>query len=209
MKLNTKEHWDTIYTTKQPNEVSWTEEVPTASLAFIHKLNVSKNASIIDIGGGDSRLVDNLLAEGYTNISVLDISEAAILRAKKRLGTNAEKVKWIISDILDFNPSSKYDVWHDRAAFHFQTDTNKIESYLNIVKNVVSGVVIISTFSVDGPTKCSGLEIKQYDEIGMKKQFEKANFKNIECKREDHITPSGAVQNFIFCSFILLPIEGS
>ena len=202
MEINTKDHWDAIYKTKQSNEVSWTQEVPTVSLEFIHKFKIPKNASIIDIGGGDSKLVDVLLAEGYTNISVLDISEAAILRAKNRVGSDSIKVKWIVTDILDFSPTEKYDVWHDRAAFHFQTDPDKIERYLNIVKHAVNGLVIIGTFSVDGPQKCSGLAIKQYDENGMKEKFEKADFENIECKREDHITPSGAVQNFVFCSFM-------
>lgn len=202
MKENLKEHWETIYKTKQPNEVSWTQEVPTISLEFIKKYNIPKSAKIIDIGGGDSKLVDFLLKEGYNNISVLDISEAAILRAKERLGEDANKVKWIVSDILDFKPIEKYDLWHDRAAFHFQTDSDKIERYLNIVRNAVDGMVIIGTFSVDGPQKCSGLEIRQYDEDGMKEKFEKSDFENVECKREDHITPAGAVQNFVFCSFL-------
>lgn len=202
MKENLKEHWETIYKTKQANEVSWTQEVPAVSLGFIHKFNIPRTARIIDIGGGDSKLVDFLLAEGYDNVSVLDISEAAIRRAKERLGKDADKVKWIISDILDFQPVEKYDLWHDRAAFHFQTDPDKIEKYLKIVKNAVDGMVIIGTFSVDGPKKCSGLEIRQYDEDGMKEKFEKSDFKIVECKREDHITPAGAVQNFIFCSFM-------
>ena len=202
MEINTKNHWDTIYNTKQSNEVSWTQDVPTVSLEFIRKLKILKDASIIDIGGGDSKLVDFLLKEGYSNISVLDISDAAILRAKNRLGKDSHKVKWIVTDILDFTPTEKYDVWHDRAAFHFQTDSDKIEKYLNIVKHAVNGLVIVGTFSVDRPKKCSGLEIKQYDENGMKEKFEKANFENIECKREDHITPAGAIQNFVFCSFM-------
>jgi trans-aconitate methyltransferase len=202
MNTNIKEHWDTIYQTKQPNEVSWTQEVPAVSLEFIHKFSIPKTAKIIDIGGGDSKLVDFLLAEGYSNVSVLDISESAILRAKERLGRDANKVKWIVCDILDFRPKEKYDVWHDRAAFHFQTDTAQIEKYLQIVKKSVDGLVIVGTFSVDGPFKCSGLEIKQYDEMGMKEKFETSGFQNLACKREDHITPSGAVQNFVFCSFM-------
>lgn len=201
MEQNLKQHWDHIYQTKQPNEVSWTEEVPTASLEFIHKFNPVKSAKLIDIGGGDSKLVDNLIEEGYTNLTVLDISESAIERAKKRLGEKANKVTWIVNDILDFKPNEKYDVWHDRAAFHFQTDKDKVNQYLNIVKNAVTGKVIVGTFSVDGPKKCSGLDVQQYDEDSMKGQFESASFKNIECKREDHITPAGAVQNFVFCSF--------
>lgn len=202
MNNHLKEHWETIYQTKQPNEVSWTQEVPTVSLEFIHQFKISKTANIIDIGGGDSKLVDFLLKEGYTNVSVLDISAAAIERAKDRLGLEATKVTWIVCDILDFHPTIKYDLWHDRAAFHFQTDPHQIHQYLQIVKEAVDGMVIIGTFSPDGPTKCSGLEIKQYDENGMKEKFESDSFKNIECKREDHITPAGVVQNFVFCSFL-------
>ncbi|MEI7628629.1 MAG: class I SAM-dependent methyltransferase [Bacteroidota bacterium] len=202
MDNHLKEHWDTIYKTKQPNEVSWTQEVPVVSLEFVHQFKIPKIAKIIDIGGGDSKLVDFLLKEGYTNVSVLDISEAAIERAKERLGIDASKVTWILCDILDFHPTIKYDIWHDRAAFHFQTDHKDINQYLQIVKDAVDGMVIIGTFSPDGPKKCSGLEIKQYDENGMKEMFENNSFKNIECKREDHITPTGIVQNFVFCSFM-------
>lgn len=202
MNESLKNHWENIYKTKQANDVSWTQDIPTISLEFIHQLNVPKSARIIDIGGGDSNLVDFLLSEGFSDITVLDISESAMIRAQKRLGLNAEKVKWIVSDILDFHPTVKYDLWHDRAAFHFQTDSNQINSYLDIVKNAVDGMVIIGTFSVDGPKKCSGLDIKQYDEVGMKEKFTTAQFKNVACKRDDHITPKGIIQNFVFCSFV-------
>ena len=202
MEKDLKSHWETIYQTKTPEQVSWTQETPSISLDFIHQFKIPHDARIIDIGGGDSKLVDCLLTEGYTDVTVLDISEAAIERAKKRLGASAVKVKWIVTDILDFKPDRKYDLWHDRAAFHFQTDPEKIKQYLDIVKSAADGMVIIGTFSVDGPTKCSGLEIKQYDEPGMKAIFERSSFKNIECKREDHITPAGGVQNFVFCSFL-------
>lgn len=201
MQAQIKNHWENIYNTKQPNQVSWTQEVPTISINFVKQLQIPKNASIIDVGGGDSKFVDYLLAEGYTNISVLDISEAAINRAKSRLGEKAINVNWIVGDILDFNPTGHYDLWHDRAAFHFQTDISSISKYIEIVKKACSDKIVIGTFSVDGPTKCSGLEIKQYEETSLKSEFENAQFKNIECKREDHITPSGSVQNFIFCAF--------
>lgn len=201
MQVQIKNHWEHIYNTKQPNQVSWTQEVPTISINFVKQLQIPKNASIIDVGGGDSKFVDYLLAEGYTNISVLDISEAAINRAKSRLGEKAINVNWIVGDILDFNPTGHYDLWHDRAAFHFQTDISSISKYIEIVKKACSDKIVIGTFSVDGPTKCSGLEIKQYEETSLKSEFENTQFKNIECKREDHITPSGSVQNFIFCAF--------
>ena len=201
MNTSIKEHWENIYTTKQPNDVSWTQQVPTTSLEFIHAYNIPKTAKIIDIGGGDSKLVDYLLMDGYKNISVLDISSAAINRAKKRLGDRATEVKWIVSDILDFQPTEKYDVWHDRAAFHFQTEPNKIDSYLKILHTAVDGIVIIGTFSIDGTKKCSGLVVKQYEEKSMIELFEQHCFKNISCKSEDHVTPAGATQNFIICSF--------
>lgn len=201
MNAEIKKHWETIYQTKQPNEVSWTEEKPSVSLDLIHSFNASKSAKIIDIGGGDSKLADYLLAEGYTDISVLDISEAAIDRAKKRLGNKAKQITWIVQDVLDFKPKEQYTIWHDRAAFHFQTEEKTINSYLNLVSNAVSGNVIVGTFSTDGPTKCSGLDVKQYDEKGMKSRFESKAFKNILCKRENHMTPMGAIQNFVFCLF--------
>lgn len=201
MQVQIKNHWEHIYNTKQPNQVSWTQEVPIISINFVKQLQVPKNASIIDVGGGDSKFVDYLLAEGYINISVLDISQAAINRAKARLGDKAINVNWIVGDILAFNPTCRYDLWHDRAAFHFQTDISSISKYIEIVNKACSDKIVIGTFSVDGPTKCSGLEIKQYEETSLKNEFENAQFKNIECKREDHITPSGSVQNFIFCAF--------
>ena len=201
MNAEIKKHWETIYLTKQPNEVSWTEEKPSVSLDLIHSFNLSKSAKIIDIGGGDSKLVDYLLAEGYSDLSVLDISEAAIDRAKKRLGNRAKQITWIVQDVLDFKPKEQYAIWHDRAAFHFQTEEKTINSYLNLVSKAVSGNVIVGTFSTDGPTKCSGLDVKQYDEIGMKSRFESRAFKNILCKRENHLTPMGAIQNFVFCLF--------
>lgn len=202
MVTDFKHHWETIYQTKRPDQVSWTQEVPVTSLHFIHQFSIPKDAKIIDIGGGDSKLVDYLLKEGYTHLSVLDISAAAIERAKERLGTDAEKVNWIVSDILDFHPTEKYDVWHDRAAFHFQTNAQSIRQYLDIVKQAVDGMVIVGTFSTEGPKKCSGLDIQQYDEDSMKQTFEHNAFRNVECKREDHITPAGVIQNFVFCSFM-------
>jgi cyclopropane fatty-acyl-phospholipid synthase-like methyltransferase len=196
-----KDHWETIYKTKQSNEVSWTQEKPAQSLEFIKKFNLPKTARIIDIGGGDSKLVDFLLIEGYNNLTVLDISEAAILRAKERLSNFTNKVNWIVCDILDFEPTEKYDLWHDRAAFHFQIEKDKIQKYLYIANKAITGKAIIGAFSPEGPQKCSGLDIKQYDEKGMTELFNKYQFENLECKREDHMTPFGTSQNFIFCSF--------
>jgi ubiquinone/menaquinone biosynthesis C-methylase UbiE len=196
-----REHWNKIYTEKQPHEVSWTQAVPQISLDLIHAHAIPKGARIIDVGGGDSTLVDHLLAEGYTDITVLDISQASIDRAKERLGKDADRVRWIVTDILDFQPEEPFDLWHDRAAFHFQTSPEAIDAYMKILQRAVRGMVIIGTFSTEGPSKCSGLEVKQYNEGSMKALLEQAGFRNTECRREDHLTPSGSVQNFIFCGF--------
>lgn len=183
-----------------PNEVSWTEEKPETSLDFIQSFSVDKTAKIIDIGGGESKLVDFLLEEGYENITVLDISQNALNRAKKRLGKNAEKVTWIVSDITDFNPEESYDVWHDRAVFHFLTEEKDIKIYQKLVEKAVNHFMVIGTFSTNGPLKCSGLEIKQNDETSLIFTFEK-NFEKINCLTTDHKTPFETIQNFIFCSF--------
>ena len=206
MNTSNKNHWETIYTTKQPHEVSWTQKIPSISMEFIESMKIAKTASIIDVGGGDSKLVDVLIEKGFTDITVLDISAAAIERAKKRLGTKANLVNWVISDILEFKTNKRFDVWHDRAAFHFQTEETSIQQYIELVKNLANDKIIVGTFSVDGPKKCSGLEVKQYEEKTMKSLFEENNFKNIECKRENHITPSGNIQNFVFCSFHKLAV---
>ena len=195
-----KNHWENIYETKTPNEVSWTEEKPETSLDFIQSFSVDKTAKIIDIGGGESKLVDFLLEEGYENITVLDISQNALNRAKKRLGKNAEKVTWIVSDITDFNPEESYDVWHDRAVFHFLTEEKDIKIYQKLVEKVVNNFMVIGTFSTNGPLKCSGLEIKQNDEPSLVSTFEK-NFEKINCLTTAHKTPFETIQNFIFCSF--------
>ncbi|CAN5515845.1 class I SAM-dependent methyltransferase [soil metagenome] len=197
-----KKHWETIYQTKKSSEVSWTQEIPKTSLDFIHSFELSKNAKIIDVGGGDSKLVDFLLEEGFENITVLDISSEAIKKSKKRLGKNAAKVKWIESDILEFKTDEKYEVWHDRAAFHFLTTSKAIKKYFSNTKNMVkeNGFVTIGTFSTEGPKKCSGLEIKQYDEELLSKQLENG-FEKIRCIQENHKTPFKTIQNFLFCSF--------
>jgi SAM-dependent methyltransferase len=196
-ELNQKEHWEDIYDTKALNEVSWYEPTPEISLQLIENLSISKSAKIIDIGGGDSFLVDNLLALGYQNITVLDISKNAIQRAKKQLGTQAKNVKWIVADAANFNPTEMYDLWHDRAAFHFLTQKPEIENY---VKTAENGFLIIGTFAKDGPEKCSGIEIKQYSKKDLTNRFE-TSFKKLNCQEIAHKTPFGTTQNFVFCSF--------
>ena len=198
--MNRKNHWEAVYETKQPNEVSWTQEKPETSLDFIREIHLEKSSKIIDIGGGDSKLVDFLLDEGYENITVLDISANALERAKKRLGKKSEKVNWIVSDISEFEPETTYDIWHDRATFHFLTTEEQVEKYVEITGKWVTGFLIIGTFSEIGPKKCSGLDIKQYSKSELEKQFSN-RFKKSKCKTENHITPFGTKQNFTFCVF--------
>lgn len=200
MEQSRKKHWETVYETKNPDQVSWTQEVPKTSLEFIHSFGLGKQAKIIDIGGGDSKLVDFLIEAGFQNISVLDISTAAIEKAKKRLGNKADKVNWIVSDITAFEPSETYEVWHDRAAFHFLTTKPEIEKYLETALKSVTGYLIMGTFSENGPNKCSGLDIKQYSENTLTAQFNNS-FEKLNCVIEDHITPFDTTQNFLFCSF--------
>jgi SAM-dependent methyltransferase len=200
MEKNLKEHWETVYSTKTPQEVSWTQEKPAIALDFISSFKLDKSASIIDIGGGDSLLVDFLLDLGYTNISVLDISAHAFERAKVRLGERASLVQWIVSDINDFQPEITYDLWHDRAAFHFLTTPSDIRRYASLVSNHAKNLVI-GTFSKDGPLKCSGLEITQYDEKELDELFGSHGFELKTTKREDHQTPFASTQNFVFASF--------
>lgn len=195
-----KSHWEHIYDVKTPEEVSWTQEKPETSLNFIHSFGIDKTAKIIDIGGGDSKLVDFLLEEGYENVSVLDISANALERAKNRLGNKAEKVTWIVADITEFEPTEQYDIWHDRAVFHFLTEENDIKKYQDLVAKAVKEKMVIGTFSTNGPLKCSGLEIKQNDETSLTSTF-KNNFEKIDCFTIDHKTPFDTIQNFIFCSF--------
>ncbi|MEE1897379.1 class I SAM-dependent methyltransferase [Flavobacterium rakeshii] len=201
-EFDRKKHWENIYTTKQLNEVSWYQLNPETALSYVQKFNLPKNSKIIDIGGGDSFFADALLESGYTNITVLDISEASLERAKERLGDNAGKVNWIVSDITEFNPAEKYDFWFDRAAFHFLTSDNDVANYIsNAVKAIAdNGIAVIGTFSENGPLKCSGIEIKQYSKEGLASSFE-PYFDTVECINLDHKTPFDTVQNFTFCSF--------
>src|SRR5690606_34949212 len=197
-----KKHWENIYETKTLKEVSWFQPTPETSLDFIQKMNLPKDAAIIDIGGGDSFLVDHLLNLEFSNISILDISEKAIERAQKRFGTKANLVKWIVSDITEFKPKEKYDFWHDRAAFHFLTNPKDMRKYVEIAEKSINqnGLLFIGTFSENGPKKCSGIEIKQYSEESLKAIFQNS-FVPIESFTIDHKTPFDTIQNFLFYGF--------
>lgn len=197
---NYKNHWENVYETKNPDDVSWTQKIPQTSLDLIEEAAKGKSSKIIDIGGGDSNLTDFLLEKGFENISVLDISAKALEKAKERLGSQAENVDWIATNITEFEPQIMYGIWHDRAAFHFLTTEEEIKKYAEIVKNAVSDTLIIGTFSVNGPQKCSGLPIVQYNEDDLKSIFSES-FELVKSFTENHITPFNTVQNFIFCQF--------
>lgn len=200
--FNTKEHWENIYKTKQLNQVSWYQPKPETSIEIFNSFNFPKTANIIDVGAGDSFFVDFLLDNNFVNITVLDISENAINRAKKRLGNRSKKVKWIIANSATFKSSESYDFWHDRAAFHFLTKVEEISSYIkNLNKNLnISGKLVIGTFSENGPQMCSGIKVTRYSEKKMTETFQNY-FKKIECLIIEHKTPFNTIQNFIFCSF--------
>ncbi|MEO8150445.1 MAG: class I SAM-dependent methyltransferase [Bacteroidia bacterium] len=202
MQTDRKEHWEKVFATKKETEVSWFQEYPKTSVEFLELFNLPLTANIIDVGGGDSHFVDALLEKGFQNIFVLDISANAIERAKKRLGEKAKNVNWIVSDITEFQPTVKFDFWHDRAAFHFLTSDEQVNKYVSIAEQAINpdGYLILGTFSEKGPTKCSGLEIKQYTEASMSSRFEKS-FERIKCIEENHVTPFNTIQNFLFCSF--------
>jgi len=197
-----KKHWENIYKTKQPAELSWTEQVPKTSLAFIHSFHLPKTARIIDVGGGDAKLVDFLLGENFQDITVLDISGEALHRARQRLGSNAAKVKWIEEDILEFEPDTTFDLWHDRATFHFLGTSEQTTKYLSIARKSVkqAGYCVIGTFSEEGPEKCSGLPVRRYNDQTLADELS-TGFDKLNCVTEDHITPFHTKQNFLFCSF--------
>ncbi|WP_439585915.1 class I SAM-dependent methyltransferase [Dyadobacter bucti] len=204
MKDNLKAHWENIYGTSSPEQLSWTEQKPAHSLALIQDTNTAKDSAIIDIGGGDSLLVDYLLLEGYSDITVLDISAKAIEKAQKRLGAKSEQVTWLVVDILDFTPERQYAIWHDRAVFHFLITAEQKAQYKRIAENAVAkGHMILGTFSLSGPQKCSGLPVSQYDMTALADVF-KDSFAVQTHYYATHITPFQTNQDFLFADFIII-----
>lgn len=195
-----KKHWENVFETKDTTKVSWYQPVPETSLNLIEKLNLPKTTRIIDIGSGDSFLADFLLDKEYSEITLLDISENALETVKKRLGEKAGSITFLAADVTDFYSAKSFEIWHDRAVFHFLTDEHEIRSYVKNVsqKLVTGGYLILGTFSNNGPDMCSGLHVQQYSEKQITETF-KNGFKKIECFTENHQTPSGASQNFLFC----------
>lgn len=198
--MDLKDHWDGVYKTKEPHQVSWTQAVPEISLKFLSKFSLPKSAKIIDVGGGDSKLVDHLLDLGYTDITVLDISEQALQRAKRRLGVRSNQINWVVSNVVDFKPEYNFAWWHDRATFHFLTEKSEIEKYLSLAKSCTSQFITIGTFSDEGPDKCSGIPVQQYTEQELTDTVSNG-FKKLECFKTNHTSPFNTIQNFLFCSF--------
>jgi 2-polyprenyl-3-methyl-5-hydroxy-6-metoxy-1,4-benzoquinol methylase len=199
--MDAKTHWEKVYTTKAPEAVSWYRAHLETSLALIERAAGGRSASIIDVGGGESTLVDDLIARGYENITVLDISQTAIDVTKKRLGLAGRQVHFLVADLMEAQlESGAYDVWHDRAVFHFLTAIEQRVAYVRNVARAVrpGGHVIVSTFGPEGPTKCSGLEVMRYTAESLHNQFG-ARFCLVESSKELHLTPFGTNQQFLYC----------
>jgi SAM-dependent methyltransferase len=198
-----KPHWEKIFSRKSSAEVSWFKQHLDISLQLIGKANIPKTASIIDIGGGDSSLVDDLLNAGYTKLAVLDISSAALERSKARLGNRADTVTWLNADIAQAAlPSNSYDLWHDRAMFHFLTEPTLRSAYIQLCTATVKpgGTLIVATFAADGPEQCSGLPTMRYSPEDLEPQFAPF-FQLIDAVPELHTTPAGKMQSFVYCLF--------
>ena len=202
MNYNLKSHWEKIYDEKDEDEVSWFQKETNESIKMIQSAGI-ENPKIIDVGSGRSKLLKNLIEIGYNHLTYLDISESALEKSKEFLGEQSKKVRWISKDVLSFKTDEKFDIWHDRAVFHFLNEENLIRKYIDIVEKNISdsGHLIIGTFSENGPLKCSGLHVKRYSEKVIEKLFNRS-FKLIDSFYYDHVTPFNTTQNFLFSHFI-------
>lgn len=204
MKDNSiKQHWENIYQTKDTtHEVSWYQDNPQISTELILSTGADKNGNMIDIGGGDSKLADKLIELGFKNLFVLDISAKALGKAKTRLGDKAGVVTWIEADVLEFETDTRFDIWHDRATFHFLTEKKDIARYIETASEFIKpkGHLIISAFSINGPKRCSGLDITRYSEDSIKETFGKA-LNHIKSFEKVHVTPFNTKQNFLYAIF--------
>lgn len=199
--MNMKTHWENIYQTKSPTQVSWFQAHPQVSLSLIQRTQIQPTEPIIDIGGGAATLVDDLLAHGYQAVTVLDLSAQALRLARQRLGPLAERVTWLEADITTVElPAQAYAVWHDRAVFHFLTQPADRQRYITAVRQAVrpGGFVIVATFAPDGPTRCSGLDVVRYSPESLHGEFGRG-FQLIDSARETHHTPAGGEQQFMYC----------
>lgn len=197
MGIETQNHWNRVYTTKATDAVSWYQARPRVSLELIAAAPLPVSAPIIDIGGGASKLVDCLLDAGHTALTMLDISGAALDAARKRLGARAGSVRWIEADVREFAPPLRYDLWHDRAVFHFLTDPADRAAYMAALRRSLNphAHVVIATFALDGPPRCSGLDVARYDAASLRAEFG-TDFEMLESRRETHVTPAGSEQRF-------------
>lgn len=207
--MDTRSHWEQIYKSKRPEQLSWFQQEATLSHELITLLAPAHNAHIIDVGAGASTLVDGLLATGYRRITALDLSVSALAEAQNRLGHVGATVKWMPADVLSVSlPSSTFDVWHDRAVFHFLTDASDRTHYVNQVRRTVrpGGVVLVATFAEDGPSRCSGLDVRRYSAQALHREFG-TEFGLVESRRQAHTTPTGAMQAFTYCAFRFQPAK--
>jgi SAM-dependent methyltransferase len=195
-------HWENVYTTKDENEVSWFQQSPVPSLELIVQIGAVSNSAIIDVGGGASRLVDHLVDQGFADVTVLDLSNAALETAKARLGARADPVSWIVADATIWEPVKRYDIWHDRAAFHFLNYEKDRAAYVERLTRGLKagGHAIIATFALDGPEKCSGLPVARYDAASLAQTLG-AGFRSVHTQRHEHATPWGSHQVFQFSVF--------
>ena len=199
MNESRRAHWQDVYGSKDPTEVSWYQPVPERSLKLIRETGVAKSDPVLDVGGGASTLVDHLLQEGYSDISVLDIAGNALDRSRARLGKSAEAVDWIEADVTIFSPPRQYALWHDRAVFHFLTDSSDRDNYIDVVTRAVesNGYIVLATFGPEGPERCSGLDIRRYSVQRLQDLFGD-RFRLGGDYLEDHVTPAGATQQFLY-----------
>lgn len=197
-----KVHWEGVYTAKAENQVSWFQETAATSLKLLAYEGIDQNSAVIDVGGGASRLVDALAGQGYTNLTVLDVSGAALAAARARLGSSASRVRWIEADITQWRPADSYDAWHDRAVLHFLTTDDERAAYLRALRQAVrpGGLVIIATFDLDGPEKCSGLPVQRYSPATVAALLGD-DFSVLDSRTETHVTPWGSGQKFQFSRF--------
>ena len=198
-----RQHWEDVHTRKREHEVSWFEPVAAPSLDLIGKCGLRLDAKIIDVGGGASRLVDGLLARGFEDVTVLDVAAAALASARERLGARAEHVRWVTADVTTFTPTTTYTLWHDRAVFHFLTAPSDRSAYVRVLEHAVEsgGHVIVGTFALDGPERCSGLEVVRYDASALAAALG-PSFRLVESLRHEHVTPGGKRQAFTFARLV-------
>lgn len=201
-------HWEQVWRTKAPQQVSWYQPEPTVSLELIEAAGIAKDDGIIDVGGGASVLVDRLLDRGYANLAVLDIAGAAIQASRARLGPLAARVEWHEADVTSFDPPRRYGLWHDRAVFHFLTEAAGRQSYVATLRKTLKpgGAVVIATFAPDGPPRCSGLDVMRHDETSLAAELGDG-FVLLEARRETHRTPWQAEQRFVYCRFRAAPFD--